>query len=525
MTRYFTDRSRTEAYQRCPRLRFEQYHRGGMGIQSSKMNIYLAVGLSVHAGQAEMLRICAGNTEMLLNCADTNPWIREDVEEAAVKAALEDFRQYTIELDPQEIADQKQPAASKEDLAGLLAQSLGMTPGEAGLEDMVERLERSREDYDHYLAREQTALVEAMVRAYARRRLMPLLEQFEILEVEREGMWKLSDMSEGGGELWFMSRPDALLRERESNQLYILSFKTAGHWDDRQAKAAQCDMQGLSEGVEIDRRLERWWNEIHTDTGERTKAMWLICSEPMWKFLESQSAPPRVHAIRYEYLLKGERWIDKEQSAKFNMTVRTQRSHLIRGYFNSAVLGGMGWNWSWDFLKPDGSGEMSKLYYKNWKSEPVYDHMTVKQWIDCLDQATEVYSGEDPTVGLEPRLLGYKSPAQATGYTTTHPLDDVFIPPVVVYRNEDELRDWVEQVEAQERRVVEAAGVVAGAKDAGELRSLLNIHFPQARRACQYPTQCTMYGVCYGGDAMRADPVGSGKYKERVVNHPQELTR
>ena len=54
--------------------------------------------------------------------------------------------------------------------------------------------ERSVREYEAYLMAEQSALVEGMVRAYARRRLRPLLEEFEVLEVEREVIKQEQDL-------------------------------------------------------------------------------------------------------------------------------------------------------------------------------------------------------------------------------------------------------------------------------------------------------------------------------------------
>jgi hypothetical protein len=131
-------------------------------------------------------------------------------------------------------------------------------------------------------------------------------------------------------------------------------------------------------------------------------------------------------------------------------------------------------------------------------------------------------SADDPTMGLEPRLLGYKCDAQALGVTEDHPLDAIFIPPIIVYRNEDELRDLVDQLEATERRIIEGGADVNGAGNAGDVRHAMNIHFPQTRRACEYPTTCQFSKICYGGEDIRRDPLGSGLYKVRQVNHPQE---
>jgi hypothetical protein len=125
-------------------------------------------------------------------------------------------------------------------------------------------------------------------------------------------------------------------------------------------------------------------------------------------------------------------------------------------------------------------------------------------------------------MGMAPRLLGYHCDAQAVGVTREHPLDSVFIPPMIVYRNDDDLRDMVDQMESQERRIAEGVEAVAAAQDADDVRHALNVHFPQTRRACSYPTECQFTKICYGGEDIRSRPLDSGLYRIRVANHPQE---
>jgi hypothetical protein len=540
--RIYVDRSRYEQYGRCPRSRYLQYSFGGVGIESSRKPLPLAVGGSVHKGLATLLREGQAAIDKWGSVAaiQRDTWM--NIEEAAVRDAVADFREYQNALD--------------------LGDELKLPEGFA------------RTEVDEYLFQEQSALVEAMIRAYSRRRLLPLLEQFEVLEVEREGEWMLSqwtggvcecghyrsdhlvsmmrmtsamavaklvkiglpttcslcacqDYESNVRELWFMSRPDALLRERESNQLYLESFKTAASWDIRKARDAEHDMQGMSEGIEIERRLGEWWAALQPDeTGGRARA-WVMgegASDAMIKYLVSLDAPPRILAVRYEYMLKGERWKDKELSERFGVEMRSQKSHLVRAYEAVSVpmRGSAGYNigdrcWSWDYIRDD--GKESSLAWQNWKSRAVDN---VREWIDKLDDAAPAMSGEDATMGLEPRMLGYKCDAQSLGVTREHPLDAIFIPPIIVYRNEDELRDLIDQMESQERRIAEGVVAVSSAADAGEVRHALNIHFPQTRRACEYPTTCVYSKICYGGEDIREDPCGSGMYKIRVANHPQE---
>jgi hypothetical protein len=445
-----------------------------------------------------------------------------------------------------------------------------MDPADPALASLLERQRNAGAEFEDWLWQEQAALVEGMVRAYARRRLRPLLEEFEVLEVEREGDWELAYIKEEASwdalcthcgqdygkhcgddcqdehgvaigthyerlaaEIRFMSRPDALLRSRSDNSLYLLSYKTAAAWDVRKARDAEHDMQGLSEGVEVERRLGEWWTQVHQ--GDSFKAqLGFNIPTPMYKFLRGLSAPPRILGIRYEYLLKGARYADKDLSARFGLNVWAQRSHLIRAYHNDSMIApesrttgsGFGnyagaWCWSYDHLKDDGS--TSKLYYKTWRPRAVWESMPIRRWIDMLDTATMAMSAYDSTVGMEPREMGWKSEAQAQGYTTQHPLDEVFPAPLTVYRSDDQLRDWVEQVEAQERRVAEAVAQVEAATDDGEKRHLLNVLFPFSRRACSYPTECIFAkSVCYAGEDAQRDPMATGAFKQREPHHTPE---
>jgi hypothetical protein len=528
----YTDRSRIETFQSCPRKRWLEYHEGpsGRGIVSTRKPLPLAVGGSVHKGLESLL---LGHSE-----------------DEAVAAALADFATHrsALALDIAEssaIAAEVDPKDQGFDAQVLAtARDLGMSPDDPALTELLGRQRNAAAEFDDWLWREQASLVEGMIRAYSRRRLAPLLEEFEVLEVEREGDWELAqwegreirhDESVKLGTVYsasadyslrFMSRPDALLRSRADNSLYLLSYKTAATWDVRKARDAEHDMQGLSEGIEVERRLGQWWTVLHgTDKHNPDLAEIPIATQ---NYLASLPSPPRILGIRYEYLLKGYRSEDRDLSARFGIRVWSQRSHLLTRYVaTSTPARGIAAYavgdqcWSYDYHKEDGS--TSKLAWQNWKREPVWDGgCGVKAWIDALDATAETMSAYDSTTGAEPRSLGYSGPAQSLGFTATHPLDEVFPAPLTVYRQDDQLRDLVDQIEAQEVRVAEGVAAVAGAADAGERRHLLNVHFSQTRRACCYPALCVYEKICFGGDSIQADPVGSGLYQIRTPNHSQE---
>ena len=522
---YYTSRTPVELFQRCPRRRYLGHHFGGQGIESIKRPLALSVGSAVHAGLADLLKSgqALWNEDGGRSRDDKQSWLI--LEDQAVLAALADFEAARIgglELDASE-----SPAAPATATVAP-AQTFGDPTVDAEMAELAStRAADGRAAFDAYLAEEQASLVESIVRAYARRRLRPLLDQFEVLEVEREGEWCLWEDSYTDAEtrvdveqqIWFQSRPDALLLERDSRQLYLLSFKTTAGWDTRKARAAEHDMQGLTEGIDIERRLGDWYVGIYAgkyNSGDRRPEG---MSRQMFDFLNHLPAPPRILGVRYEYLLKGSRWTDKDLTARFGFECRSQRSHLVRAYKGQGKSAALGLNWSWDYLKE--GGEVSKLSWQNWKSVPVWEQMTVKEWIDLLDDTTMTMAGEDATVGMAPRELGWQSAAQATGFTATHPLDEVFLPPIVVYRNEDDLRDLVDSLEYQERQIVEHLAEINVASDDGERRHLLNQYFPMNRQSCEYPSRCSFVGICYGGEDIRRDPVASGLFQPRTKNHPE----
>jgi hypothetical protein len=541
----WTDRSRIETYQRCPRMRWLEYHEGpgGRGIVPTRKPLPLALGGSVHKGLEFML-----NWAMESYATDGELGMPRTMEDEAVAAALADFATHrsALALDLAEstaIAAEVDPKDSGFDAQVLAtARDLGMAPDDPTMQELLGRQRNAAAEFDDWLWREQGALVEGLVRAYARQRLGPLLEEFEVLEVEREGDWELAELREeviqespvynvlvDGAEIRFMSRPDALLRNRNDNSLYLLSYKTAATWDVRKARDAEHDMQGLSEGIEVERRLGEWWNELYHEPEQHK----MICnalgiSAAMYKFLVSIPAPPRILGIRYEYLLKGYRAEDRDLSARFGIRVWSQRSHLLTRYVatSTPARGVAAYAvgdqcWSYDYHKEDGS--TSKLSWQNWKRQSVWDGgCGVKAWIDALDATAETMSAYDSTTGAEPRSLGYSGPAQSLGFTATHPLDEVFPAPLTVYRQDDQLRDWIEQVEAQETRVVESVAAVEAANDEGERRHLLNKFFPMSRKSCSYPSECAMVRLCFGGEDIRHAPLESGFYKIRVPNHIQE---
>jgi hypothetical protein len=574
----YTDRSRSQAYRRCPRQRYLEYHAGpqSRGIVPVRKSIHLIIGLAFHAGAEVLLRRAMEEEAGL------------DAENNAVQAALQELSLHLaagVELDVQEQPEKGAEGDGTKNISADLGagESSGSSTGRQdspiviefpGQEDFSQPIyptassqdEESRQaagieiqdaanlaaatGVDDYLKLELAALIEAMVRAYARRRLKPLLEEFEVLEVEREGTWKLGDIPTripcagnrryhdfNGGkptciycgfgidepeypELWWMSRHDGLLLERQTQQLYLLSYKTTGSWDRRKKQDAEIDMQGLSEAVDVERRLGEAWqiirNWVENETyfqaaahlvAEKLPQVLKRVSPRMASWLSTQPAPPRILGVRYEYILKGARRQDKKDPVSPGRYV--QDTPLIRAYRSDGVtLEDRRWapNYEWN----SADGKTRRIDYRSWKKSPVWETLPISQWIDMLDQG-DYWPGKGDDF-------------DAAGHPTDI-LSDQFVPPVTVWRNEDDMRDWLEQVEAQEVQIVQdAAAIAACGEDEGKRRSELNRRFPQNRNACCWPGPCSFMKICYGGEDIRRDPLGnSDLYKVREANHPIEM--
>ncbi len=560
-----TDRSRVQAYQRCRRLRYLEYHAGsaGVGLRPVKLSIHLVIGLAVHAGLATLLRESqaaldfamagvAGTLEQGLVSLFHRPGPIRMIEDSAVAAALAEMAEATahgVQLDDQETLDIAGQTATADGVAG----ASGALPGgdtpiqidfsdafatdvtsapatsavltDAALATIEIANTRRAQGLDDYLLAELSALVEGMVRAYARRRLRPLLEQFEVLEVEREGEWKLGEAEipvyEPGAvgaitgiratrtqQINFMSRHDALLLDRQTDQLYLLSYKTTGTWDRRREADAQTDMQGLSEAIDVENRMAEAWRLIQQElqdggTSPRRARITDLVSADVDQWLANQPEPPRILGVRYEYLLKGSRRKDDKDPDQAGRYV--QDSPLVRAYRQDGITAddrrwATHYNW-WDEF-----GKKSTINYRSWQKSAVWRYMTPAQWIDLLDSG-QVQPGACTEAG-EPMDT----------------LAEQFIVPITVYRNEDSLRDLLEQIEAQEIQVaIDVAAVQAVKDDPAAMRSELNRRFQQSRSSCHYPGACAFIPICFGPAHALEDPLATGLYTIRTPNHPQEM--
>lgn len=440
----YSSRSRKMEYQRCPRARLVGHHNRGRIIVLSRMAIPLATGIHVHTGIGHLL--VGSNVEI------------------AVKNAIDAYREEieTRGLDYQEGED-------------------------AG-----------------FVAYEQMALTEGLVRAYHHYQLPKLLAEYTVLEVERnddEHMAVIHDAAGAPVNLRWRSRADALLQEKATDDLQILSLKTAASWDDRKDNENRHDDQGLSEVWAVETRLKRF-HKVGRQAGEGL----VTWGAEMMEALVSAPEPPRIQAIKMEFLIKGSR-NENPKGSKHYVTY----NHLIRAWRRLGVTPGddaFAWRWEWKGPDTDDVGELRKhrLSPKVWKPFNVWeaeDIGGVKGWIEMLASGRVQPEAGDP-------------------------FESLLVTPMPYFRQDDDMSDWFAQTVAIEEGIAQdVAAVDAVQEDLVVYRHELNRRFPQNKRACFWPSKCPFHKICFDLP-FGSDPVDSGLYqirpeiKDRKLEVPHE---
>lgn len=458
MTVIFSDRSRFIEFQRCPTARYLGYAWGGTGLRRIRATIPLVTGSAVHAGLAEMLSQVQAQGDV------PGAWAHIDVDKC-VAAALDIYA---------------------EELKG---RGLDVELGEDA----------------QWVTDEQRALIEGLVRAYAiaPTGLQALLEQYRILEVEREDVWEgftRARLDDNGARVDFQARADGLIQERGTADLYILSFKTASSFDYQQENENRHDVQGLSEAAVVERRLCKDWQDIQdTKHDDGTFAMQELC-KPAYKHivdtLAAMDSTPRIMGVQMVYLIKGQR-TQGDEGGRY-----VTQSSLIHPWRKEGITEAE-WAWRYKWSGPDVWPDSGKLrghtLGKGWTRTDIWNEMGVKAWIDTLNSGAVQSDLGDPFVGIVTMPLPY-------------------------FRQDRDIQDWIEQAQNQEARVAHDHEVLETIR-VGQpelMRSAINAIAPAHRRSCDFPSRCQFLEICYGDESMYTSPLSTGLYQIRIPHHAAE---
>lgn len=416
---FTTSRSAVITHQRCPRRRYLGYHYEGKGITKQKLSAPLATGGYTHIGLASLLK-------------------GSSVEEACGLAV----DKYTEEL-----ATRGLDLEANEDQA--------------------------------MVAAEQVALTEAFIHLAHRRVIPQLLEDYHLIDVEREEWFVLYEDAKMC--LILEARCDGLLREKPSaapaqwradeiatgalGDLYVLSWKTLASWGRRQRLDAKTDMQGLSEAYAVELRVD----------------------EP-------------VLGSKMIHFLKGKRKEYPEDSGRY-----IQGSPFVHAWMNATgPTPQFAWTYFWS--SPDDINEWGRPVNhrlgKGWKHCFIPDVMPIAEWIQMLDEGQVQKEIEQDALAKQ------------------------FISPMPEPRSPQQKQRWLRQIETQEMALttyleaLESAKRLESAKlEELDIEELLDSYFPQYSHSCNYPTECTFWHLCHTSEEVD-NPMSL--YQIRQPHHPGE---
>lgn len=299
---------------------------------------------------------------------------------------------------------------------------------------------------------EQLWLIEALLWAFHVRGLPQLQAQYEIIDTEREEELPLS---EG---LTLMARTDAILKEKETGDIYLGSWKTTATYDQRKELYQRHDMQGISEPLAVEHRLKQ-----------------------------------PVVGVQMVYLVKG--WEKKQDDGSTQL-----QSELVYGYMKDDTWA-HSYNWTCKEPHDKCPGRANHRLGKGWEKYPINTCYSggIKQWICDISQDL----------------------IQSNAQESSTFLDKYIIMPPPLNRSELERARWKNQTICQEKRLEKGLEMVKAYNSTpGDLAFVMDEYFPLYEHSCEYPGRCPFWDLCHLPSS-EVSPYERG-FKPRDPNHPQE---
>ena len=426
------DRSRILDYQHCPRKRYYGFHFNEAGIQRKSKSLPLVFGGAFHEGMEVLLSSGPNDVNMETGCVTHTPYVLDKAVARALQFIDQSFASRGVDL------------------------------GEG-------------ESASLYALNEQKAIAEGLIRGWWAYEGERFLSDFEVLEVEQEGRAELGD----GITLLF--RPDAVVRERLTNDLYIVSWKTESSHGAWSMQRATTDMQSMSEVWGVENKKE-FCSICHgsgvTDGGEACTDCWGKGKVPM---------NVQVEGVLYKFAVKGTRKMDDYLGFK------VQDTPLAYGWTRKGADGSTEWAWRYKWASEEEGRKFEQLP-KGFHKVSIWDNYPggVKAWVEALAGQTVRPFHLNALEGLFPQALP-------------------------VSRRGDEIESWRRQVVGQEKRVRAGYGTAMSPE-----RLALDVLWPQHTHSCfSYNSRCPFYDICFT-PAIAADPIASGLYQIRIANHPEK---
>lgn len=445
----YTSRSSIELFQTCPRQRYLHDFVLGTGVVPFGRSSHLVTGSAVHEGVGQLLkRVKSGKYN------SDNP---NEVEAAVIVAT----KWYQEECFNRQFYGKGVATDAQQE----------------------------------FTFREQLALVEGLVRAWAIAELPKIIQRYKVVGNEREIVVTLAEGVE------FQARVDAELEDLEDGSFYNYSLKTAKEWNDRMGDSYREDLQGITEvwAIEEDAKRE---SKLAMAAGLAAGKLAELADSQLKKdglgriqqyFAKFQ--PKRVMGVRFCFLVKGNRVQSDKQDVN---SLWITYSPLIRGYKRFSPSN-IAYAHSWFYPNSEnksGKGALGKGWepFNVWESQ----EFTVKSWIEFIrDGKVQPDCGDV--------------------------IKNQVVTPGEYFRNQREIEGAVVEITEQEIRIRDALVYAKGGNgytldtSQGTKESI----FPKYRRSCHWPSKCEYYRICYQPEVFE-DILGSGFYEKRIPHHRAE---
>lgn len=332
---------------------------------------------------------------------------------------------------------------------------------------------------------EQKALTEALIRAWAICELPRIRERYRVLAVERD----IEPIEITPGVMW-QAKCDMELQDVQTSDYINYSLKTCSQWNEKMEESYKSDLQGVTEiwSVEEDQKranghLDRAITEIQGYADQLKIAPKQLVD--IAAYLTKKKVDKKISGIRFCFLVKGRRMVPpifKDDPEAIAVTYNP----LIRGYKNIGPSG-ISYAHSWNYPNPNNKSGMSKLG-AGWEPFNVWEEMGVAKWIEMLP-GVQVDCGDV--------------------------IKQQVVTPVEVWRNEEEIKEAMNEVRAQEQKIAMAITSINGPD--------LPYYFAHNRKHCyfHYGSRCEYFDLCWR-DEVKSDPIGSGLYEIRQAHHDAE---
>lgn len=346
-----------------------------------------------------------------------------------------------------------------------------------------------RDEDQAYTLREQRYLAEVALRLWAVRRLPWFQHKYEVLALERES--PVLELAPGVG---FQSRPDGVLRDKETGLIDVLSFKTASTWRRTQDEENENDVQGISEPWAVSQEFGPVASVLmeYVVLGQRKRPTVAVDpDESDDEVLEAVTAGPK---LQDSFLVRPWR-VKREPREEFAWKLKGRE--LGTGTVVTA-------NRAWDpsFGTRGAARTQSLLTHGEWSAERLFigDVLPAKEWAARL---------------VNNQVWPFAS--------SVGPLDRLFVWKYYE-RHQYELDDWRREAGARQLVVKEGLDRLRlAAEGSGHhaspavVQGVLDTFFPRRRKSCHsmYGSVCSYYRVCWGGDS-----VNGPKFIDRTLNHP-----